>query len=669
MPISAGWWLVLLGLFATDKQLSLQIVLPCESEQYYEYAGRCCTKCEPGKYMSAKCTATSETACQPCGPNEYMDTWNEEDKCLLHKICDKGKGLEEVNPGNRTFQRQCACHAGYHWDDAWDGCKRNTICTPGFGVEHPVQQDKDTICKPCLPGYYSAVSSPTEGCKSWTNCTALGFEVRVPGTTRSDAVCEELKRPNQPEDTNKIFYVLIVVPVLVALIGIIILIVYYKNKGKALTADLQHWANQLCRQIKGKKESPKDPCLNPNMANTTRPQRLEGMYLLAHADSSCSEDACCPNGHALCRNSSPDAIHYESGENTTLSLVTELEDDRFRQGPMEDEYVDRAPHATGYFPLLSQSDSKSLSPFSGPLEVGENDSLSQCFTGTESMVDLAGCYSSDAPYGADCIHASSDKSLQQSCNCTYTHVKETENKDTDHFWMYPDSGYSCKRCGVSCRESPRKGRQPHCSAVGSTTASPENGPYPCACGLDFLSAGQSTLASDQGIEDDSSDSPDTKHQKTNRSTSGANCNTSDLPLASGNVTGNSNSTFISSGQVMNFKGDIIVVYLSQNSQEGPTTTGAANENVGSPVQEENLNRCETFAGNTQHYKEKYAEINPTCPVESGGLNSTGEYHRCPGPVAQEENQDCQGRNCCHKGASQPVQEEGRPGQCSEKALL
>lgn len=119
---------------------------------------------------------------------------------------------------------------------------------------------------------------------------------------------------------------------------------------------------------------------------------------------------------------------------------------------------------------------------------------------------------------------------------------------------------------------------------------------------------------------------------------------------------------------MNFKGDIIVVYVSQNSQEGTTATGTADENVGSPVQEENLNRCETFAGNTQHYKEKYADANPACPAENEGLNSTGEYERTPGPVVQEENQDSQDRKWCHSGAFQPVQEEGKPGQFSEKAL-
>lgn len=41
--------------------------------------------------MSARCTGTSDSVCKPCGPNEYMDVWNEEDKCLLHKICDQGE--------------------------------------------------------------------------------------------------------------------------------------------------------------------------------------------------------------------------------------------------------------------------------------------------------------------------------------------------------------------------------------------------------------------------------------------------------------------------------------------------------------------------------------------------------------------------------------------------
>jgi len=98
---------------------------------------------------------------------------------------------------------------------------------------------------------------------------------------------------------------------------------------------------------------------------------------------------------------------------------------------------------------------------------------------------------------------------------------------------------------------------------------------------------------------------------------------------------------------MNFKGDIIVVYLSQNSQEGATAPGPSEENVGSPVQEENPSRCETFAGNTQHYKEKCAELQ--------GAGSGGS-RRTTGPPSP------------HGQASQPVQEEGKLGHFSEKVL-
>ncbi|CAL8292965.1 unnamed protein product [Lota lota] len=51
---------------------------------------------------------------------------------------------------------------------------------------------------------------------------------------------------------------------------------------------------------------------------------------------------------------------------------------------------------------------------------------------------------------------------------------------------------------------------------------------------------------------------------------------------SGQVTGNHNTTFISSGQVMNFSGDVIVVYVSQSSA-GDEDPGTA---FGSPVQEQ-----------------------------------------------------------------------------------
>lgn len=52
----------------------------------------------------------------------------------------------------------------------------------------------------------------------------------------------------------------------------------------------------------------------------------------------------------------------------------------------------------------------------------------------------------------------------------------------------------------------------------------------------------------------------------------------------GQVSGNHNTTFISSGQVMNFSGDVIVVYVGQTSLGGDGAEQDAT--FGSPVQEE-----------------------------------------------------------------------------------
>ncbi|NXI35568.1 TNR11 factor, partial [Galbula dea] len=640
--------------------LSLEITPPCESEQHYEYSGRCCTKCEPGKYMSSRCTSNTDSVCQPCGPNEYMDVWNEEDKCLLHKICDQGKALREVNPGNSTFQRQCACTVGYHWNEDCDCCQRNTICAPGFGVKHPVQQDKDTMCIPCPRGYFSKVHSSTDECKSWTNCTALGMAEIMPGTDKSDTVCTEWKIPEPSEDgTNRILYMLIAVLFFVALIGIVIFIIYYKNKGKKLTADLQNWANEVCSQIKGAKEPPRDAFLTMNITNAGFPQASEGICLLGPTGSPATENSRCTSGHALCRNGSLSiALCKAGGSLQEFSLVTEIDDDHFPTVPTEDEYMDKDINTTDYLSLLSQAASKTVSSFSEPMEAGENDSLNQYFSGTGSTEDVSvpqSCHLSSNIYGT---HTAMDKLLQKSYQHTSTCLKEMGNKDTDHFATNYESEKICVRCGISYRESPRKWSKPYCAATDSASISAETKSYmQCNCGLNFVSAGQSTLANDHGMEDASSDSTNMKYQNTNRSASGTNSSTSDLPPASGNVTGNSNSTFISSGQVMNFKGDIIVVYLSQNSQEGAVASGLSEENVGSPVQEENLSRCETFAGNAQHYKEKCAELQGTCPAAG-----SGEPLRLARPLAQEQILSCSGQ------ASQPVQEEGKLEHFSEKAL-
>lgn len=90
---------------------------------------------------------------------------------------------------------------------------------------------------------------------------------------------------------------------------------------------------------------------------------------------------------------------------------------------------------------------------------------------------------------------------------------------------------------------------------------------------------------------------------------------------------------------MNFKGDIIVVYVSQTSQEGtPGPGGAAAEPVGRPVQEETLARRDSFAGNGPRFADPGAGPE-LWPGGSAGLQEQG----APGP----------------EKASRPVQEQGQ----------
>lgn len=86
---------------------------------------------------------------------------------------------------------------------------------------------------------------------------------------------------------------------------------------------------------------------------------------------------------------------------------------------------------------------------------------------------------------------------------------------------------------------------------------------------------------------------------------------------------------------MNFKGDIIVVYVSQTSQEGAAGPGAAAEPVGRPVQEETLARRDSFAGNAPRFPD-------SCAGAEARLGAGLQEQGAPGP----------------EKASRPVQEQG-----------
>ncbi|NIG59072.1 tumor necrosis factor receptor superfamily member 11A-like [Pontoporia blainvillei] len=140
-----------------------------------------------------------------------------------------------------------------------------------------------------------------------------------------------------------------------------------------------------------------------------------------------------------------------------LTLVSEIEGDPFRQIPMEDEYVDRAPRTPDSILFFTQTGSTSTPPFPEPLEVGENDSLSQCFTGTESLVDSESCHFAEPLCRTDWISTSSEKYLQ----------REVEGGNCPHWAVSSNSADGC----AGCRNPAGEDREP-------LMGCPQSGPLP-----------------------------------------------------------------------------------------------------------------------------------------------------------------------------------------------
>lgn len=196
------------------------------------------------------------------------------------------------------------------------------------------------------------------------------------------------------------------------------------------------------------------------MEASSQREICEGVLLLTLEEKMFSEDMCCPDSGGVregaCADGGPRA--------RVLPLVSELEGDPFRHIPTEDEYVDRPSQTPDSSLFLTQPGSKSTPPFPEPLEVGENDSLSQCFTGTESLADSESCHFAEPPCRTDWIPTASEKDLQ----------KEMEAGHCPHWGAA--SGSSAEGC-ANCGNPPGEAREP-------LTASPQSGPLPqCAYGM------------------------------------------------------------------------------------------------------------------------------------------------------------------------------------------
>lgn len=126
-----------------------------------------------------------------------------------------------------------------------------------------------------------------------------------------------------------------------------------------------------------------------------------------------------------------------------------------------------------------------------------------------------------------------------------------------------------------------------------------------------------------------------------------------LFLNPGNVTGNNNTTVISSAPVMNIKTDMVIVYYRGNSQDTDIPC-ESEENIKRPMQEERQDHCDSFVANAPLYN--YNDI-PSCSVPDTDCTEVEGNLRdsnCPVMCNQDNIMFCQNTDYL------PVQEEGKP---------
>ncbi|XP_043566091.1 tumor necrosis factor receptor superfamily member 5-like [Chiloscyllium plagiosum] len=163
----------------------------CDKKTEYFKDGKCCFKCGPGSFLVAKCNLSEYSSCRPCQHGFYQPAWTMEDHCQSHTVCDSTGGFEVVKTGDQLSDVECLCKQGMHCPNKdCEICHSDTACHPGEGVTIPGDRKfQETICEDCKNGFYSNVTSFTEPCKKWMDCSSLRLiEIRA-GTAWSDVEC------------------------------------------------------------------------------------------------------------------------------------------------------------------------------------------------------------------------------------------------------------------------------------------------------------------------------------------------------------------------------------------------------------------------------------------------------------------------------------------------
>ncbi|KAK6490404.1 tumor necrosis factor receptor superfamily member 11A-like [Huso huso] len=594
MDFTAKWifqgWIMLVLLCQVNFYTKAVPIAPsqCNTEREYLQDGKCCRKCKPGEYLSARCTTVSDTDCKPCGEKQYQPYWNTDNRCMSQKICDKERGLQASQHENKTAPVKCACMPGFQCAIMdCEFCERVRVCGPGYGVIQGVNT-LNNLCEKCPHGSFSAVSSATEPCKQWTDCKSLGKTEVHHGNETVDVQCG----PTATALGNVIICVVVVLLIiLVSTFGVCL--VCNKNKMKGISEDFR----KIYTNVNGRTQQ-----------ETTHPKEndsfLEVTLLLKNEEKPCDFLNTC---------STSDVLNEDSVPLEPAAGCSEPVEDKTEESALNSE-VDSASHGPAPLASSSCSSCSCVSHLKRPVEAGEQDDFSQ-------FVSIGNSVSCSCANGTN----SRPKSLQEVCYCSHCCGSVTGCLDCEYKGDLQDSPcLSVDCCSCTTREASLGDKGPSFGNQAGKTSSENRLNGHCWCSMDSMNGPVQSSLTDNG-EGIPSDDCHTQTQNPNSKTpdprSNSSSHNSDPPSASGNMTGNKNTTFISNGQVMNFSGDVIVVYVSQNSQ---TSTGRTEETFGCPVQEENSGGISE--DDTKQEQDDLPQVNIAYPLQEG------TQHRKEGPI-------------------------------------
>ncbi|XP_062856430.1 tumor necrosis factor receptor superfamily member 11B-like [Trichomycterus rosablanca] len=142
-----------------------------------------CDRCAPGFHLHTHCTKTRKTVCHPCDEGFYTEYWNYILECLPCNFCSSEQVLKRQCSSSQNSV--CECKEGYYWHKYY--CKRHTQCPSGYGIKKKGTPYKDTLCEPCLHGYF-APKDKKFPCLPHTPCKTEE-KLLLHGTDTFDNVC------------------------------------------------------------------------------------------------------------------------------------------------------------------------------------------------------------------------------------------------------------------------------------------------------------------------------------------------------------------------------------------------------------------------------------------------------------------------------------------------